>query len=78
MKRLLIRGANIEARDKFGRIPLYYTVDAGLLSTVVVLLESGAQAGLQDLNDAYPLQIAAQRWALPDCVAAFFKEYHLP
>ncbi|MGC9119596.1 MAG: ankyrin repeat domain-containing protein, partial [Thermoproteus sp.] len=52
IQQLLDGGANIDARDKHGRTPLYYAVESRCLDAVLLLLQRGALPSSSDLEPA--------------------------
>jgi ankyrin repeat protein len=52
--------ANIEARDRFGRTPLFVAVKAGKEAVVKLLLERGADIEVRDAHGNAPLHSAAK------------------
>jgi len=59
VKKLLEKGANPNARDKYGRTPLHWTAARGRLSAVEFLLEKGADPNAREQKGCTPLHWAA-------------------
>ncbi|MFZ8837689.1 MAG: ankyrin repeat domain-containing protein, partial [Pyrobaculum sp.] len=60
---LVRRGADVNARDRLGRTPLYYAEDGG---TVEYLIRRGADPNVRDAGGKTPLRHAVasgRRWA---------------
>jgi ankyrin repeat protein len=55
---LLERGAEIEARDKFGRTPLFMAAQFGQRNVAQLLIERGADVNAADRSGRTPLQAA--------------------
>ena len=59
MTRLLLdSGANIEAKDKDGRTPLYHAVLKEYLNVFILLLERGADIEAKDKSNQAPIDYA--------------------
>jgi ankyrin repeat protein len=61
---LLEHRANIHARDRFGRTPLFYAVGRGSLESYEALVEYGATIDDTDLSRMTVLHLATQRGSL--------------
>lgn len=49
LKNLIIKGADINAQDEFGKTPLHVAIEADNASAVEILLEAGARTDLLDI-----------------------------
>lgn len=63
VERLLARGADPDARDRFGCTPLHLAAELGREETVRVLLDAGADVHARSRNGKTALHLAAQRRA---------------
>jgi len=59
VKNLLIRGANVNAKDKDGRTPLHHAATIGHVEIARFLLERGANVNAKDKDGRTPLHHAA-------------------
>jgi len=59
VKRLLEKGANINAKDNIGWTPLHFAAYHGITDIVRLLLEHGADINARDADGLTPLHIAA-------------------
>uniref|UniRef100_A0A0G4GPD1 Uncharacterized protein n=1 Tax=Chromera velia CCMP2878 TaxID=1169474 RepID=A0A0G4GPD1_9ALVE len=57
---LLLRGADVDVRDKFGMTPLHLAVRHGRKEICTILLEMNASVGAKSNGGCTPLHIAAQ------------------
>lgn len=48
VKELLAKGANVNAKSPYGATPLFFACDRGNVEVIKILLESGADANIQD------------------------------
>ena len=62
IKRLIDRGASVNARDQDGWTPLHWAADSGRTESVTLLLAKGADANAK----AYSLTLDMSRWLLSD------------
>jgi ankyrin repeat protein len=58
---LLDRGADVHARDAYGRTPLHDAASGRDEASLALLLDRGADANLQDKRGETPLHVAARR-----------------
>ena len=56
---LLAKGANVNARDKDGLMPLTLVADSGLAAMAEILLAHGADVNAKDNDGRTPLHVAA-------------------
>ena len=54
IRELLDKGANINARNKFGLTPIFYAAQSGHLDVCELLLKSGADPTISGSHDNYP------------------------
>lgn len=59
VKRLLAAGADVNARDKYGRTALYWPVCFGRIGCMRLLIEAGADVNNRDSDGWTPLHEAA-------------------
>jgi ankyrin repeat protein len=57
-KLLIERGADVEAKDKWGRTPLYYACLNDNLECAELLIDAGADVGAKDRFERTPLDLA--------------------
>lgn len=55
---LLLRGANVNAKDKYMSTPLHIAARAGLPETLALLISGGAEVNVKNSSDRLPLEIA--------------------
>ena len=58
---LIAQGADVNARDKRGRTPLFDSVETGYFSQTQFLLENGADANARDNSGVGAIDIAKKR-----------------
>ena len=58
---LLNQGADVNAKDNFGRTPLHYAAEKNASAMVEVLLKQGADVNAKDNLDRTPLHYAAEK-----------------
>ena len=61
LKKLVLRGVDVDCPDYDGVRALHLAADAGLLSTVLHLIEAGAEVNVKDRWGRTPLTRAAQK-----------------
>jgi len=54
-------GANLEATDRFGNVPLHYAVKVAP-SLTALLIEAGASVNVRNKDGCTPLHLAARQW----------------
>ena len=68
VKLLLDHGANVNARDKFGRTTLSYAIRLGNLETIKLLLQAGASVNARDKYEGQTALMWAVWWRNVDMV----------
>ncbi len=57
---LILKGAKINAKDKYGRTPLHYAVVTGSMNMAEVLISHGAEINARDSGGVSPLHLVDQ------------------
>ena len=55
---LLVRGANVNKRGRFGWTSLHETAASNSINVMRILLQHGASADIKDDNDETPIEVA--------------------